>query len=58
MSSQIYKLKTKKVLIKSNFIGTFNLFILICSISEILHCSEMVELWAVGIMPPVILCLP
>lgn len=58
MSSQIYKLKTKKVPIKFNFISTFNLFILICSISEILDCSEMVELWAVGIMPPVILCLP
>ncbi len=42
MSSQIYKLKTKKVPIKSNFISTFNLFVGNCSKSEILLSSEIV----------------
>lgn len=53
MSSQIYKLKTKKVPIKSNFISTFNLFIGICSKSEILLSSEIVELWTMEILPPI-----
>ena len=53
MSSQIYKLKTKKVPIKSNFISTFNLFVVICSKSEMLLSSEIVELWTVEILPPI-----
>ena len=50
MSSQIYKLKTKKVPIKSYFISTFNLFVGIYSKSEILLSSEIVELWTVEII--------
>lgn len=42
MSSQIYKLKTKKVPIKSDFISTFNLFVRICSKSEMPLSSEIV----------------
>lgn len=42
MSSQIYKLKTKKVPIKSDFISTLNLFVVVCSKSEILLSSEIV----------------
>ena len=53
MSSQIYKLKTKKVPMKSNFISTFNLFVVIWSKSEMLLSSEIVELWTVEILPPI-----
>lgn len=41
MNSKIYKSKTKKVPIKSDFISTFNLFIVVYSKSEILLSSEI-----------------